>query len=134
VDWLAFELTGYGKFTMRGSTDRRPSPGKTRLKESNNIWRNSNRVYSNLSAIASPPFLLRAVHIPGHQMNHSLYSADRQTHRRIIGSAFVAIVISTMFGVAAFSKLETRPAQPSVAVLRAGIPLATTDGGYIIVR
>jgi hypothetical protein len=67
-------------------------------------------------------------------MNHSLYSADRQTHRRIIGSAFVAIVISTMFGVAAFSKLETSPAQPSVAVLRAGIPLSTTDGGYIIVR
>jgi hypothetical protein len=67
-------------------------------------------------------------------MNHSLYSADRQTHRRIVGSAFVAIFIITMLGVTALSKLEAQPAQPSVAVLRAGIPVATTDGGYFIVR
>jgi hypothetical protein len=31
-------------------------------------------------------------------MNHTLYSADRQTHRRIVGSAFVAILIVTMLG------------------------------------
>jgi hypothetical protein len=67
-------------------------------------------------------------------MNHSLYSADRQTHRRILGSAFVAIFITTMFGVTVFSKLEAQPARPSVAVLRAGIPVATADGGYLIVH
>ncbi|SDT16777.1 hypothetical protein [Bradyrhizobium canariense] len=67
-------------------------------------------------------------------MNHSLYSADRQTHRRTIGSAFVAIFIVTLLGVSVISKLERGPASPSVAVLRAGIPLDTTDGGYFIVR
>jgi hypothetical protein len=67
-------------------------------------------------------------------MNHSLYSADRQTHRRIVGSALVAILIITMVGVAVISKFERQPAQPSIAVLRAGIPVATTDGGYFLVR
>jgi hypothetical protein len=67
-------------------------------------------------------------------MNHSLYSADRQTHRRIVGSAFIAVLIITMLGTAALSKLEQQQAQTSVAVLRAGIPVATTDGGYLIVR
>jgi tellurite resistance protein len=39
-----------------------------------------------------------------------------------------------MFGVAALSKLETQPSRPSNAVLRAGILVATTDGGYFIIR
>lgn len=67
-------------------------------------------------------------------MNHSLYSADRQTHRRIIGSAFVAILVVTLFGVAAMSRFEQRGTQPSLAVLRAGMPVATADGGYLIVH
>jgi predicted permease len=67
-------------------------------------------------------------------MNHSLYSADRQTHRRIVGSAFIAVLVISILGAAAFSKLEQRPARSSVAVLRAGMPVATTDGGYLIVR
>jgi hypothetical protein len=66
-------------------------------------------------------------------MNHSMYSADRQTHRRIIGSACVAICIVTMLGVAVISRHEQQQAS-SVAVLRAGVPVATTDGGYLIVR
>jgi predicted permease len=73
--------------------------------------------------------MFQAVH-----MNHSLYSADRQTHRRIVGSAFVATLIITMVCVAVISKFEQQPAQPSVAVLRAGMPVATTDGGYFLVR
>jgi hypothetical protein len=67
-------------------------------------------------------------------MNHSLYSADRQTHRKIIGSAFVAIFFIAMLGAAVMSKFEQQPARSSAAVLRAGIPIATTDGGYFIVR
>jgi hypothetical protein len=67
-------------------------------------------------------------------MNHSLYSADRETHRRIIGSAFVAIIVVTMLGAAVIAKSEQQSPRSSVAVLRAGIPVATTDGGYLIVR
>jgi hypothetical protein len=32
------------------------------------------------------------------------------------------------------SKFEQQPVQSSASVLRAGIPIATTDGGYFIVR
>ena len=67
-------------------------------------------------------------------MNHSLYSADRQTYRRIVGSAFVAILIIAMVCVAVIAKFERHPAQPPIAVLRAGISVATTDGGYFLVR
>lgn len=67
-------------------------------------------------------------------MNHSLYSADRQTYRKTIGSAFVAIFIVTLLGVAVISKFEREPAPPSAAVLSAGMPLDTTDGGYVIIR
>jgi hypothetical protein len=67
-------------------------------------------------------------------MNHSLYSADRQTHRRIVGSVFVAIFVVTLFSIAAISKFEQQAAQPSIAVLRVGISVATADGGYFIVR
>jgi hypothetical protein len=57
-------------------------------------------------------------------MNHSL---DRQTHRRIVGSAFVMIATITLLGVAASAKGETPPAEPSIAV-------AMADGGYFIIR
>jgi hypothetical protein len=67
-------------------------------------------------------------------MNHSLYSADRQTHRRIIGSAFVMIATITLCGVAASAKRETKLAEPSISVLRAGTPVARTDGDYFILR
>jgi hypothetical protein len=67
-------------------------------------------------------------------MNYSLYSADRQTHRRIVGSAFVAVLFITMLGTAAISKFEQQPAKSSATVLRDGIPMATGDGGYFIVR
>jgi hypothetical protein len=66
-------------------------------------------------------------------MNHSLYSADRQTHRRIIGSAFVMTVTITLLGIVASAKREN-PAEPSIAVLGAGIPVAMADGGYFIIR
>jgi hypothetical protein len=66
-------------------------------------------------------------------MNHSMYSADRQTHRRIIGSAFVVICIIIMLGTAAITRHEQQQAS-SIAVLRAGMPVAITDGGYFIVR
>jgi hypothetical protein len=61
-------------------------------------------------------------------------AADSQTHRSIVASAFVAIFIITMLGAAVISKFEQQPALSSIAVLRAGIPVATTDRGYFIVR
>lgn len=65
-------------------------------------------------------------------MNHSFYSADRATHRRVIGSAFVAIFAVALLSAGLFAKSEREAAV--APVLKAGIPLATTDGGYVIIR
>jgi hypothetical protein len=67
-------------------------------------------------------------------MNHSFYSADRETHRRTIGTAAVVIVAVAMLGIGVMSKFDRQQGQTSAAVLRAGVPLATVDGGYLIVR
>ncbi len=66
-------------------------------------------------------------------MNPSMYSAERQTHRRIIGSAFVVICIVMMLAIAAIAGQEQQQAS-SIAVLRAGTPIAMANGGYFIVR
>jgi hypothetical protein len=67
-------------------------------------------------------------------MNHSLYSADRQTHRRIIGSAFVLTATFALLGALASAKRETQPAESSMATLRAGIPVAVADGRHLLIR
>lgn len=77
----------------------------------------------------------REVPAASHQvapMNHSFHSADRATHRRVIGSAFVAIFAVTLFCVSLVAKSEREHA--AAPILKAGIPLATTDGGYVIIR
>jgi energy-converting hydrogenase Eha subunit C len=66
-------------------------------------------------------------------MNHSMYGADRQIHRRIIGSAFVVICIVIMLGTAAITGHEQQQAS-SVALLRAGMPVAIANDGYFMVR
>jgi hypothetical protein len=38
----------------------------------------------------------------------------------------------TMLGAAVMSKFEQQPVQSSASVLRAGIPIATTDGGGVV--
>ena len=39
-------------------------------------------------------------------MNHSFHSADRATHHRVIGSAFVAILVVCLIGISLFAKSE----------------------------
>ena len=65
-------------------------------------------------------------------MNHSFHSADRATHHRVIGSAFVAIVAVCLLGISFFAKSEQQAA--SAPTLKAGMPVATSDGGYAIIR
>jgi hypothetical protein len=66
-------------------------------------------------------------------MNHSTYSADRQIHRRIIGSAFVVICIVIMLATVAITRHGQQQAS-SIHLLRAGMPVAIANGGYFIVR
>lgn len=64
-------------------------------------------------------------------MNHSFHSADRATHHRVIGSAFVAILVVCLIGISLFAKSEQAALAPT---LKAGLPVATSDGGYAIIR
>jgi hypothetical protein len=81
-------------------------PGKHPFNQSGTNRRNSNLIRSNLLAIDEPPLLHGGQSSEAIDMNHSLYSADRQTHRRIVGSAFVAILIITTLSTAIMSKFE----------------------------
>ena len=65
-------------------------------------------------------------------MNHSFHNADRATHHRVIGSAFVAILAVCLVGISFFAKSEQQAA--SAPTLKAGLPVATSDGGYAIMR
>jgi hypothetical protein len=65
-------------------------------------------------------------------MNHSIYSADRATHCRVIGSACLAAFFVVLLSMGLFAKSERQATSGSV--LKAGMPVATTDGGYAIIR
>jgi hypothetical protein len=65
-------------------------------------------------------------------MNYSFYSADRATHYRVIGSACVTAFLIILLGVGLSAKPEQR--ETAAPVLKAGMPVATTDGGYVIIQ
>jgi hypothetical protein len=65
-------------------------------------------------------------------MNHSFHSADRATHHRVIGVAFVAVVAICLIGISFFAKSGQQVA--SAPTLKAGIPVSTTDGGFAVIR
>lgn len=66
-------------------------------------------------------------------MNHSLHSADRSTHLKIVMIALVAGVALAGFGVAANSGgSDTQTA--SARVIKAGKPVMTTTSSTTAVR
>lgn len=65
-------------------------------------------------------------------MNHSFHSADRATHYRVIGSAFIAGLAVCLIGISFFAKSEQQAA--STPIVNAGVPVATSDGGFVIIR
>ena len=65
-------------------------------------------------------------------MNHSFHSADRATHYRVIGSAFVAGLTVCLIGIGFFARAEQQAAP--TPIVNAGMPVATSDGGFVIIR
>jgi uncharacterized membrane protein affecting hemolysin expression len=65
-------------------------------------------------------------------MNHSFHSADRATHRRVIGLACVTTLLVCLFGISFFAKSQQHAT--SASALKAGMPVTTSDGGYAIIR
>ena len=66
-------------------------------------------------------------------MNHSIYSADRSTHLKIVVVALVAGIAVAGFGVSARSTSDDGYTQ-TARVIKAGKPVAVTSSNASTVR
>jgi hypothetical protein len=64
------------------------------------------------------------------QMNHSIHSADRSTHLKIVVVALVAGIAVAALGISARTSSDTQTAQ----VIKAGKPITITSSNASLVR
>ncbi|MDI1267364.1 MAG: hypothetical protein PS018_29290 [bacterium] len=68
-------------------------------------------------------------------MNHSIYSADRTTHLKIVVVALVAGILVAGFGISAHTNSDEGLTQTaSNRVMKAGKPVVVTSSGNSVVR
>ena len=68
-------------------------------------------------------------------MNHSIYSADRTTHLKIVVVALVAAIAVAGFSITARSTSDEGLMQAaSTSVMKAGKPVVVTSSGNSVVR
>ena len=65
-------------------------------------------------------------------MNHSIYSADRSTHLKIVVVALVAGIAVAAFGISA--RTNSDEYTQTAHVMKAGKPVAITSSGASMVR
>jgi hypothetical protein len=66
-------------------------------------------------------------------MNHSIHSADRATHLKIVVVALVAGISVAAFGIAARTNVDTTQTA-AVHVIKAGKPVVMTSSDTSVVR
>ena len=66
-------------------------------------------------------------------MNHSIYSADRMTHLKVVIVALVAGIFVAGFGISARMNADEGPTQ-TARVIKAGQPVAVTNSNVSMVR
>jgi hypothetical protein len=66
-------------------------------------------------------------------MNHSIYSADRSTHLKIVVVALVAGIAVAGFGISAHTSSDDGYAQ-TARVIKAGKPMTVTSSNASVVR
>ena len=66
-------------------------------------------------------------------MNHSIYSADRSTHLKVVVAALVAGIVVVGLGIGVRASADDGYAQ-TVRVLKAGKPVAVTSTNASMVR
>ena len=68
-------------------------------------------------------------------MNHSIYSADRTTHLKIVVVALVAAIVVAGFSISARNTTDEGLTQTaSMRVMKAGKPVVITSSGNTVVR
>ncbi len=65
-------------------------------------------------------------------MNHSIYSADRSTHLKIVVLALVAGIVVAGFGISARS--TSNDYAQSTRVIKAGKPVAISSSAASVIR
>jgi hypothetical protein len=65
-------------------------------------------------------------------MNHSIYSADRTTHLKVVVVALVAGILVAGFGIS--TRATTSDDVQTARVMKAGKPVAVTSSGASVVR
>jgi hypothetical protein len=65
-------------------------------------------------------------------MNHSIYSADRSTHLKIVVLALVAGIAVAGFGISA--RTGSDPGSQTASVMKAGKPVIITSSNASMVR
>ncbi|MBR0775879.1 hypothetical protein JQ625_13650 [Bradyrhizobium diazoefficiens] len=67
-------------------------------------------------------------------MNHSIHSADRATHLKIVVVALVAGIAVAAFGIAARTNAEYSQTAQSTHVIKAGKPVVVTSSAMSEIR
>jgi hypothetical protein len=67
-------------------------------------------------------------------MNHSIYSADRTTHLKIVVVALVAAILVAGFSISARTGRSDEGFTQTARVMKAGKPVVITSSGNTIVR
>jgi len=67
-------------------------------------------------------------------MNHSIYSADRTTHLKIVVVALMAGILVAGFGISARYNSSDEGFSQTARVLKAGKPVVITSSGKTVVR
>ena len=65
-------------------------------------------------------------------MNHSIYSADRSTHLKIVVVALVAGILVAGFGIS--TRATTSDDVQTARVIKTGKPVVVTSSGATLVR
>ena len=66
-------------------------------------------------------------------MNHSIYSADRTTHLKIVVMALIAGIAVAGFGISARTFSDDGSTQ-AARVIKAGKPVAVTSSNTMVIR
>jgi hypothetical protein len=67
-------------------------------------------------------------------MNHSIHSADRATHLKVVVIALVAGIVVAGLGISARTNADYTQTAQSIHVIKAGKPVVVTSSDAMLIR